>query len=51
MCEDESYMLLLYLQSYEIAKEGYKNCKKIFEEHFKSSDKSNDSNNEDEANN
>ena len=25
MCEDESYMLLLYLQSYEIAKEGYKN--------------------------
>ena len=28
MSEDESYMLLLYLQSYEIAKEGYRNCKK-----------------------
>ena len=44
MCEDESYMLLLYLQSYEIAKEGYKNCKKTFKEHFESLDKSNDSN-------
>ena len=51
MCEDESYMLLLYLQSYEIAKEGYKNCKKTPKEHFESLDKSNDSNNEDEVNN
>ena len=51
MCEDESYMLLLYLQSYEIAKEGYKNCKKTYKEHFESLDKSNGSNNEDEANN
>lgn len=51
MSEDESYMLLLYLQSYEIAKEGYKNCKKTFKEHFESLDKSNDSNNEDEVNN
>ena len=52
MCEDESYMLLLYMQSYEIAKEGYKNCKKTLEEHFESLDKSNDSNNEeDEVNN
>ena len=51
MCEDESYMLLLYLQSYEIAKEGYRNCKKIFKEHSESLDKSNDSNDEDEVNN
>ena len=51
MCEDESYMLLLYLQSYEIAKEGYKNCKKTFKEHSESLDKSNDSNDEDEVNN
>ena len=51
MCEDESYMLLLYLQSYEIAKEGYKNCKKTLEEHFESLDKNNDSNDEDEVNN
>ena len=50
MCEDESYMLLLYLQSYEIAKEGYKNCKKTFKEHFESLDKSNESNDEDEVN-
>ena len=51
MCEDESYMLLLYLQSYEIAKEGYRNCKKILKEHSESLDKSNDSNDEDEVNN
>lgn len=51
MSEDESYMLLLYLQSYEIAKEGYKNCKKTFKEHSESLDKSNDSNDEDEVNN
>ena len=51
MCEDESYMLLLYLQSYEIAKEGYKNCKKTYKEHFESLDKSNNSNDEDEVNN
>lgn len=51
MCEDESYMLLLYLQSYEIANEVYKNCKKTPKEHFESLDKSNDSNNEDEVNN
>ena len=51
MCEDESYMLLLYLQSYEIAKEGYKNCKKTFKEHSESLDKSNNSNDEDEVNN
>ena len=51
MCEDESYMLLLYLQSYEIAKEGYKNCKKTLEEHLESLDKNNDSNDEDEVNN
>lgn len=51
MSEDESYMLLLYLQSYEIAKEGYRNCKKIFKEHSESLDKSNDSNDEDEVNN
>ena len=51
MCEDESYMLLLYLQSYEIAKEGYKNCKKTYKEHFESLDKGNDSNDEDEVNN
>ena len=51
MCEDESYMLLLYMQSYEIAKEGYRNCKKIFKEHSESLDKSNDSNDEDEVNN
>ena len=51
MSEDESYMLLLYLQSYEIAKEGYKNCKKTLEEHFESLDKNNDSNDEDEVNN
>ena len=51
MCEDESYMLLLYLQSYESAKEGYKNCKKTLEEHFESLDKNNDSNDEDEVNN
>ena len=50
MCEDESYMLLLYLQSYKIAKEGYKNCKKTLEEHFESLDKNNDSNDEDEVN-
>ena len=53
MSEDESYMLLLYLQSYEIAyeiaKEGYKNCKKTLEEHFESLDKNNDSNDEDEV--
>ena len=51
MCEDESYMLLLYMQSYEIAKEGYKNCKKTFKEHSESLDKSNNSNDEDEVNN
>lgn len=51
MCEDESYMLLLYLQSYEIAKEGYRNCKKTFKEHFESLDKSDNSNDEDEVNN
>lgn len=51
MCEDESYMLLLYLQSYEIAKEGYKNCKKTLEEHPESLDKNNDSNDEDEVDN
>ena len=51
MCEDESYMLLLYLQSYEIAKKGYINCKKSFNEHFESLDKSNDSNDEDEVDN
>ena len=51
MCEDESYMLLLYLQSYEIANEVYKNCKKTPKEHFESLDKNNDSNNEDEVNN
>ena len=51
MSEDESYMLLLYLQSYEIAKEGYINCKKTLKEHFESLDKSNDSNDEDEVNN
>ena len=50
MCEDESYMLLLYLQSYKIAKEGYKNCKKTLEEHLESLDKNNDSNDEDEVN-
>ena len=51
MCEDESYMLLLYMQSYEIAKEGYRNCKKTYKEHFESLDKSNNSNDEDEVNN
>ena len=51
MCEDESYMLLLYLQSYEIAKEGYKNCKKTYKEHLESLDKNNDSNDEDEVDN
>ena len=51
MCEDESYMLLLYLQSYEIAKEGYKNCKKTLEEHLESLDKNDDSNDKDEENN
>ena len=49
MSEDESDMLLLYLQSYEIAKEVYRNCKKTSKEHFKSLDKSNDSNDEDEV--
>ena len=51
MCEDESYMLLLYMQSYEIAKEGYRNCKKTLEEHLESLDKNNDSNDEDEVDN
>ena len=51
MCEDESYMLLLYMQSYEIANEVYKNCKKTPKEHFESLDKSNNSNDEDEVNN
>ena len=32
-------MLLLYLRSYEIAKEGYRNCKKTLEEHLESLDK------------
>ena len=34
--EDESTMLALYTESYEIAKEGFRNCKKAYKDHMKS---------------